>query len=87
MALHRPGCCGIAAVATKALQATPSSWQLTALSDQHAHMVFDAAGVVPQVGDCVALTISDPCTTFDKRRWMAVIEDGGRISGAISTHF
>ena len=70
-----------------AMQATPESWKVKALSDQHAHMVFDAEGVGPQVGDRVALGISHPCTTFDKWRWMAIIEDDGRISGAISTHF
>lgn len=70
-----------------AMQATHESWKVKALSDQHAHMVFDASGVCPQVGDRVALGISHPCTTFDKWRWMAVIEDDGRISGAISTHF
>lgn len=70
-----------------ALQTTPESWKVMALSDQHAHMAFDAQGVWPQVGDRVALGISHPCTTFDKWRWMALIEDDGRISGAISTHF
>lgn len=70
-----------------AMQATPESWKVKALSDQHAHMVFDTEGLWPQVGDRVALGISHPCTTFDKWRWMAVIEDDGRISGAISTHF
>ena len=70
-----------------AIQKCPSSWEVKALSDQHAHMVFDAAGHWPQVGDRVALGISHPCTTFDKWRWMAIIEDDGRISGAISTHF
>ena len=70
-----------------AMQVTPESWKVKALSDQHAHMVFDAHGQWPQVGDRVALGISHPCTTFDKWCWMAVIEDDGRISGAISTHF
>jgi D-serine dehydratase len=70
-----------------AMQATPESWKVKALSDQHAHMVFDPEGVWPQVGDRVGLGISHPCTTFDKWRWMAIIEDDGRISGAISTHF
>ncbi len=69
------------------MAAAPGGWQVKALSDQHAHMVFDAKGVWPQVGDRVALGISHPCTTFDKWRWMAIIEDDGRISGAISTHF
>jgi D-serine dehydratase len=70
-----------------AMQATPESWKVKALSDQHAHMVFDTQGVWPKVGDRVALGISHPCTTFDKWRWMAVIEDDGCICGAISTHF
>jgi D-serine dehydratase len=70
-----------------AMQVAPESWKVKALSDQHAHMVFDAEGVWPTVGDRVALGISHPCTTFDKWRWMAIIEDDGRISGAISTHF
>jgi len=65
----------------------PRGWQIKALSDQHAHMSFFVEGLWPQVGDRVALGISHPCTTFDKWRWMAVIEDDGRISGAISTHF
>lgn len=65
----------------------PQAWQVKALSDQHAHMAFDPQGVWPQVGDRVALGISHPCTTFDKWRWMAIVEDDGRISGAISTHF
>ena len=71
----------------RAMQATPESWKVKALSDQHAHMVFDSEGVSPKVGDRVALGISHPCTTFDKWCWMAIIEDDGRISGAISTHF
>ena len=69
------------------IQATPESWKIQALSDQHAHMVFSPEGQWPQVGDRVALGISHPCTTFDKWRWMAIIEDDGRISGAVSTHF
>ena len=71
----------------EAMQACPSHWQIKALSDQHAHMVFDAEEPWPQVGDRVAFGISHPCTTFDKWRWMALMEDDGRISGAISTHF
>ncbi len=73
--------------AGSAIEAAHKSWQVKALSDQHAHMAFDVEGVWPQVGDRVALGISHPCTTFDKWRWLALIEDDGRISGAISTHF
>lgn len=67
--------------------AAPSSWEVHALSDQHAHMRFDANGPVPKVGDRVALGISHPCTTFDKWRWMALVDDEARITGAITTHF
>jgi len=69
------------------IEATPAHWQVQALSDQHAHMRFDPAGQAPQVGDRIALGISHPCTTFDKWRWMALVDDEARITGAISTRF
>lgn len=70
--------------------ATPTGWSVSALNDQHAYLRFDAAageGSAPRVGDRVALGISHPCTTFDKWRWMPVVEDDGAITGAISTRF
>ena len=67
--------------------ATPGDWKISALNDQHAYLRFDPAGVVPQVGDRVVLGISHPCTTFDKWSWMAVVEDDGRVTGAIHTEF
>ena len=69
------------------IETTPAHWQVQALSDQHAHMRFDPAGQAPQVGDRIALGISHPCTTFDKWRWMALVDDEARITGAISTRF
>ena len=69
------------------IEPTPGHWQVQALSDQHAHMRFDPAGPVPAVGDRVALGISHPCTTFDKWRWMALVDDQARITGAVSLHF
>ena len=76
-----------AARGSRQIQATPAHWQVQALSDQHAHMRFDPAGPVPAVGDRVALGISHPCTTFDKWRWMAMVDDQARITGAVSLHF
>jgi D-serine dehydratase len=35
----------------------------------------------------VGLGISHPCTTFDKWRWLALVEDDGAISGAVHTRF
>ena len=65
----------------------PAGWTISALNDQHAYLRFDPAGTVPQVGDRVALGISHPCTTFDKWRWLALVEDDWAVSGAISTRF
>ena len=80
-----------AARGSRGIEATPAHWEVHALSDQHAHMRFDpagdSAGISPQVGDRVALGISHPCTTFDKWRWMALVDDEARITGAIGTHF
>lgn len=65
----------------------PASWLVSALNDQHAYLRFDPAGTTPAVGDRVALGISHPCTTFDKWRWLALVEDDWTISGAVSTRF
>jgi D-serine dehydratase len=39
------------------------------------------------VGDRVALGISHPCTTFDKWRWMPLVNDHLAVVGAITTCF
>lgn len=68
-------------------QAVPADWRIEALNDHHAYLRFDPAGTVPAVGDRVALGISHPCTTFDKWRWIPVLDEQGRVVSAISTHF
>jgi D-serine dehydratase len=71
----------------RSASAAPAGWSISALNDQHAYLRFDPAGVTPQVGDRVGLGISHPCTTFDKWRWLALVEDDGAISGAVHTRF
>jgi len=66
---------------------SPAGWTISALNDQHAYLRFDPATAAPQVGDMVVLGISHPCTTFDKWRWMPVVEDDWTVSGAIRTCF
>ena len=71
---------------------TPCSpdWLITALNDQHAYLQFDPnadARTHPRVGDIVGSGISHPCTTFDKWRWMPVVDDDYRVIDAISIHF
>lgn len=70
--------------------ATPPDWRISALNDQHAYLRFPPgahASALPRIGDRVELGISHPCTTFDKWRWMPIVEDDGRVSGAIQTFF
>jgi D-serine dehydratase len=67
--------------------AVPPNWKISALNDQHAYLSFDPAGLAPQVGDHVSLGISHPCTTFDKWRWLALVEDDGAVTGAVETRF
>ena len=71
----------------RAADAAPAGWIISALNDQHAYLRFDPTGAVPAVGDRVALGISHPCTTFDKWRWLTLVDDDWSVSGAIHTRF
>jgi D-serine deaminase-like pyridoxal phosphate-dependent protein len=56
------------------------------LFDQHAVLSVPAgAGFAP--GDEVCLGISHPCTTFDKWRWIPVLDAEDRITDVIRTFF
>ena len=69
-------------------QSLPPDWRITALNDQHAYLrCAPEAGPQPEVGDLVELGISHPCTTFDKWRWLPLVEDDGSITGAVRTFF
>ncbi|MCU0927593.1 MAG: alanine racemase [Hydrogenophaga sp.] len=71
-------------------QPVPPHWRIDALNDQHAYLRFDASAPRnewPRLGDTVASGISHPCTTFDKWRWLPVVDDGYRVVDAVSTVF
>jgi D-serine dehydratase len=68
-------------------QAAPAAWAIDKLNDQHTYLRLNEGGVELRVGDRVALGISHPCTTFDKWRWMAVVDEGYAIVDAITTAF
>ncbi|MEJ7687506.1 MAG: amino acid deaminase [Variovorax sp.] len=78
-----------AALGSLVPQSVPPGWAITALNDQHAYMRWDDAdeAQAPVVGERVGLGISHPCTTFDKWRWMPVVEDDYRVSDAVSMNF
>ena len=67
--------------------AAPVDWKVSAMNDQHAYLRFASAETAPQVGDRVGLGISHPCTTFDKWRWMAVVDERYDVVDAITTCF
>lgn len=70
-------------------QVVPSHWRITALNDQHAYLRFDAQaspGERPCVGQIVGSGISHPCTTFDKWRWMPVVDEGYGVVDAVTIH-
>jgi D-serine dehydratase len=75
---HRPG--------APASMPAPAEWKVSAMNDQHAYLRF-GGGAAPQVGDLVGLGISHPCTTFDKWRWMAVVDERYDVVDAITTYF
>lgn len=70
-------------------RAAPASWAVRALNDQHAYLHFDAQApdAPPAVGDRVVLGLSHPCTTFDKWRWMPVVDAAGDVVETITTRF
>jgi len=68
--------------------AAPQGWRITGLNDQHAYLRWEGEPPQPlQVGDRVALGISHPCTTFDKWRWLPVVDAHYRVVDALVTCF
>ena len=68
----------------------PSHWEITALNDQHAYLKFNPATPTlehPHVGQIIGSGISHPCTTFDKWRWMPIVDDHYLAINAISICF
>jgi len=65
---------------------SPAEWSVSAMNDQHAYLRL-GDGPAPHVGDLVGLGISHPCTTFDKWRWMAVVDQSYDVVDAIVTTF
>jgi D-serine dehydratase len=68
----------------------PAHWVVSDLNDQHAYLRFDPKSIRdqhPAVGQLVGCGISHPCTTFDKWRWMPVVDDAYLVIDAVSVNF
>jgi D-serine dehydratase len=71
-----------------AATAAPADWKISGLNDQHGYLRGTGSEhAALQVGDMVALGISHPCTTFDKWRWMPVVDENYRVCDALVTCF
>ena len=78
-ALHyRPG--------TAAPADAPAAWQLTRMMDQHAYLEFTANDDV-KVGDMIGFDISHPCLTFDKWRYLPVVDASYQVVDVVQTFF
>ena len=73
--------------ASRECVAAPEGWCIQKLNDQHAYLRLSADTLGLQVGDRVCLGISHPCTTFDKWRWMPIVDDDYTVVDAIVTCF
>ncbi|MER5727829.1 amino acid deaminase [Streptomyces sp. NPDC002138] len=60
--------------------------RLVKLSDQHAWLETDGAGDL-EVGDLVALTMSHPCTIFEKWQLIPVVAADGTVTEFVRTFF
>ena len=65
---------------------TPSSWKLTRMMDQHAFMET-AEGADLHIGDMISFQISHPCLTFDKWRYLAVLDSHYQVIDIVETFF
>jgi D-serine dehydratase len=66
--------------------AAPSAWQLTSIMDQHAFLHI-VEGDDIRVGDMIAFDISHPCLTFDKWRYLPILDSAYRVIDVVQTFF
>ena len=67
-------------------RACPSHWELIRMMDQHAFMKI-VEGDDVRVGDMIGLDISHPCLTFDKWRYLPVLDSSYQVIDLVKTFF
>jgi D-serine dehydratase len=75
---YRPG--------TPAPVATPVNWQVTKMNDQHGYLQI-AEGDDIQVGDMIGFDISHPCLTFDKWKYLPMLNAEYQVVDLVQTFF
>ncbi len=66
--------------------ACPRHWELFRMMDQHAFMRISEGDDV-RVGDMIGLDISHPCLTFDKWRYLPVVNSSYQVVDIVETFF
>lgn len=66
--------------------ACPNHWELNRMMDQHAYMKISDGDDV-RVGDMIGLDISHPCLTFDKWRYLPVLDSSYQVIDMVQTFF
>jgi D-serine dehydratase len=64
----------------------PDHWELTRMMDQHAFMKISGGDDI-RVGDMIGLDISHPCLTFDKWRFLPVLDSNYQVIDIVQTFF
>lgn len=67
-------------------RACPERWELIRMMDQHAFMKISEGDDV-RVGDMIGLDISHPCLTFDKWRYLPVLDSNYQVIDMVETFF
>jgi len=65
---------------------TPAEWKLIKLMDQHAYLEIPEQSDI-HIGDMIAFDISHPCLTFDKWRYISVVDSSYHIIDVVETFF
>ncbi len=66
--------------------AAGADWTLTKMMDQHAYLEMPA-GCDLQAGDMIGFDISHPCLTFDKWRYVLVVDSSYHVVDLVETFF
>lgn len=67
-------------------QALSSGYKIFKLDDQHAFLSTPNTSEL-KVGDMVACGVSHPCTTFDKWKWLPLVDDHYTVVDGLLTYF
>lgn len=64
----------------------PQGWTLTRIMDQHSFLQIEEGADI-HVGDMIAFDISHPCLTFDKWRFLSIVDASYRVIDIVETFF